>query len=82
MANIKRTDNTMANIKRTDNTMANIKRTDNTMANIKRTDNTMANIKRTNQATRTPLKPRVELICPGRVSNSCSTSNTCRVALR
>jgi hypothetical protein len=33
------------------------------------------------QVTRTPLKTRVELRCSGRVSSSCSTSDTCHVNL-
>ena len=33
------------------------------------------------RVTRTPLKVRGELRCSGRVSSSCSTSDTCRVNL-
>ena len=33
------------------------------------------------QARQTPLKPRGELMCSGRVSSSCSTCGICRVTL-
>ena len=84
MAKQDRTDNIMAKQERTDNIMAKQERTDNIMAKQDRTDNIMAKQERTNndlqnttqkaknRATRTQPK----FMCSGKISNSCSTSDT------
>ena len=49
----------------------------------KRTNNDLQNIKHKtkDRVTRTPLQTGVELMCPGRVDSSCSTSGIRRVNL-
>jgi len=65
--------------KKTDNTMTKRKKTDNTMA--KSTNNDLQNITQNtkDRVTRTLLKTGGKLGCFGGVSNSCSSSGTCRV---
>ena len=81
----RRTDNTMAKDRRTDNTMA--KRQKDRQYNgqkkkDKSTNNDQQNYtENSDPATRTSPKTRDELMYPGRVSSSCSTSGTRLVTL-
>ena len=60
----------------------NRRRTDNTMAKRKSTNNDQQNTYKTkDRVTRTPLKTGDDIRCSGRVSSSCSTSDTRRVNL-
>ena len=59
------------------------RRTDKRVAKRKSSNNDPQNMthRTTDQVTRTPLKIGSELRCPGRVSSSCSTSDTHRLNL-
>jgi hypothetical protein len=85
----RRTNNKMARRRMTNNTMAR-RRTDNTMARRRRTNNAMARRKRTNNGLQNTTQKTKDweknsyykLILSGMASNSCSTSDYCRVTVK